>query len=298
MARDLRTYSSYRQMRNRCLNTKNHNYHLYGGRGIKICDRWLESYSNFLEDMGIRPEDSTLDRIDNDADYCLENCRWASQAVQCYNRDSSHWHVMYYDNAKGYTDEQLLKFEDIPDLRSTIEWLGSCYPLSKIEGGIKLIENKGGIAAFGILKVLSDKDLSIGGKHQMLTLVRPLRVGVRNLIIYEWRCDCGNVIETYSRYVVYGDKKSCGCHRQDVTDEERTTKLRWFWSNFRSKLINPRHKSYHSTGGGTGISICDEWGTFATFVEDMGYPPFIGATLILKPGETVYGKDTCYWQAK
>ncbi|ANZ49606.1 putative AP2 domain protein [Erwinia phage vB_EamM_Kwan] len=214
MARDLRTYSSYRQMLNRCLNTNNHNYYLYGGRGIKICDRWLESYSNFLEDMGIRPEGMTLDRKDNDGDYCLDNCKWSTHVEQCYNRASSHWLIFHYDNHHQYTDAELINYSALPELNGLIEELQATYPLSRIKGGVKFISNLSGVATFVLLKELSDKDLPIGTKVNQLTLVKPIEVGVKNLIVYEWRCDCGNTVTGKCHHVVNGDRKSCGCHRQ------------------------------------------------------------------------------------
>jgi len=73
-------------MRRRCLNPMFQNYSYYGGRGIKVCQRW-NRYINFLEDMGAKPENSyTLDRIDHDGDYTPKNCRWADKSTQAINR--------------------------------------------------------------------------------------------------------------------------------------------------------------------------------------------------------------------
>lgn len=74
-------------MKTRCYRKTWPGFKHYGGRGIKVCDRWLESFENFLADMGRRPSsDHSLDREDNEKDYCLANCRWATKIEQQNNK--------------------------------------------------------------------------------------------------------------------------------------------------------------------------------------------------------------------
>lgn len=91
-----KTYRSWQHMKSRCTNTGNEFYSHYGGRGIKVCDRWLESFENFLEDMGDRPEGMTLDRIDVNGNYDPNNCRWATRSEQSFNKRRSEFCGIYY----------------------------------------------------------------------------------------------------------------------------------------------------------------------------------------------------------
>jgi len=80
-------YRIWSGIKRRCLNPKDAAYKNYGGRGIKICDRWINSFENFFNDLGERtsPEHS-IDRINNDGNYELTNCRWATPLEQGRNK--------------------------------------------------------------------------------------------------------------------------------------------------------------------------------------------------------------------
>jgi hypothetical protein len=79
-------YGSYVGLVERCTYPGHKDYALYGGRGITVCDRWLDDFWAFVEDMGERPEGHSLDRVDCDGPYAPENCRWATASEQRINQ--------------------------------------------------------------------------------------------------------------------------------------------------------------------------------------------------------------------
>ncbi len=99
-----KTFKSWESMKQRCLNEHAPDYHMYGGRGIKVCDRWINSFDNFLADMGDRPMDKSLDRIEVNGDYSPDNCRWATREEQEQNK------------------RKTLRFSAFGDIKTVHEW--------------------------------------------------------------------------------------------------------------------------------------------------------------------------------
>jgi hypothetical protein len=84
-------YGIWQAMKRRCDSPTNKSYPRYGGRGIKVCDRWVRSFWAFYADMGPRPSaDHQLDREDNDGNYEPDNCHWRTRNEQCRNRSTNH----------------------------------------------------------------------------------------------------------------------------------------------------------------------------------------------------------------
>lgn len=84
-------YLIWKSMRKRCSNPNDKNYASYGGRGIKVCERWSK-FENFMADMGARSSPKhTLERLENNKNYCPENCVWATMKQQTRNQRTNHW---------------------------------------------------------------------------------------------------------------------------------------------------------------------------------------------------------------
>jgi len=125
-----RIYAIWVAMRQRCNDPNDVNYHNYGGRGISVCVEWNE-FDVFLKDMGERPDGMQLDRIDNDGNYCKENCRWTDIKTQANNRRSVRFHEI---NGKKIKNTHLMevlgmnrdKFRKVEE-RKGIEFIYNLY---------------------------------------------------------------------------------------------------------------------------------------------------------------------------
>jgi hypothetical protein len=128
-------YKTYAGMVARCTVKSNQAYKKYGERGIKVCEKWLgaDGFFNFKKDMGERPAGYTLDRVDPFGDYCPENCRWASIALQSVNKRkrSPYFRGVYKHSKCGYVAtirvnnevhrKHFMEVEDAIDFRLRME---------------------------------------------------------------------------------------------------------------------------------------------------------------------------------
>lgn len=108
-------HKTWDRMNGRCNNVNDHAYANYGGRGIKVCERWSGKYGcvNFIADMGNKPSpEHTLDRIDNDGDYSPENCRWATKKEQ--GRNARHNKIVEVDGQEMTLMEAVEKYSERP----------------------------------------------------------------------------------------------------------------------------------------------------------------------------------------
>ena len=132
------TYRIWLSMNRRCENENHVAYKNYGGRGITVCPRWKESFENFLEDMGERPANMQIDRINNNKGYFLENCRWATVSENNFNRrvqennksgktgvfwdkKRNKWCAQIIKNSKNYFVGRFENFDEAVEARKQAE---------------------------------------------------------------------------------------------------------------------------------------------------------------------------------
>jgi len=166
--------AAFSETKKRCLNPKHRQYKYYGGRGITICDRWLESFDNYLADMGVRPVGMTLERRENDKGYSPDNCEWAGRDVQANNRratvqvtyEGETHNISEWERLKGFKPGTLkarlgslnYSLEDAfnKPVKCGTKLEGRRYAPRKAQDNTKI---KRGMDARGMLSTASRKDI-------------------------------------------------------------------------------------------------------------------------------------------
>ena len=200
------TYKSWGNLRARCFNKNDKDYPNYGGRGITVCEEW-NNFLTFLDDMGVRPEGTTIGRIDNNGNYCPENCRWETPEQQQNNTRSN----VLIDGK--YSIDDIVKATGLN--YNTVEL--------RIKRDRTLEEILTTPAGQRSKSTLKDFSCEIGSRHERLVVedvfTRLASDGVTKLVWYKCKCDCGN-----TKDITRGNFEktaSCGCIKQEAARNRR-----------------------------------------------------------------------------
>lgn len=185
-------------MKSRCYDPDDKRYADWGGRGISICDEWLENPQNFIQwcvENGYEPG-LTIDRIDNDGNYCPENCRWVTVAENNQNRRSSR-----YFTYNGRT----------MNLQQWCDEYG--IPRSRVERRLQLGWDIG--TALSTPKKERDRESLIGERFGRLIVVEYVGKSKFRQSLYRCKCDCDNITVVDRNKLKSGHTISCGCYKKE-----------------------------------------------------------------------------------
>ena len=316
-------YTAWCDMKTRCYNPNSNRYKQYGGRGIKVCDRWLHSFENFFKDMGARPSNEySLDRIDVDGNYEPNNCRWATEQQQANNKTTNRF--LAYNNEEHTVSEWARIIGISPKLmqeRISNGWtVEKCITYGKPKNNV-LKARKSRRKTELVIHTYDDfKDEIIDvselnsrsknligerfGKLTVVALTKPIFSGKQKKLCWLCKCDCGNYHIARGDSLKNGHNTSCGCgsgraeksktHGFSQRPEYRV------WTNIKQWCNNPNHKRYYQYGG-VGIKVCEEWeNSFEQFLKDVGEKPLPYSEYKLSRHDLDgdFNKDNCYWTRK
>lgn len=194
-------------MKDRCLNPRCKSYEDYGGRGITVCDEWLENPDSFVEwALSHGYEDSlAIDRIDNDGNYEPGNCRWVTAAENNQNRRSSRFYTI------GGKTKNLQQWCD-------------CYGVSRAMVNRRLELGWDIERALSTPKKTRDKKALIGKKFGRLTAIEYMGTDKNRYTVYKCVCECGNTVEVNANKLQTGHVRSCGCLKNEVCYNRKIVK--------------------------------------------------------------------------
>lgn len=199
-------HTAWLSMQERCRNPKHKSYARYGGRGIRVCDRWLgeDGFVNFLADVGKKPGPKyTLERKENDTGYQPGNVRWATMTEQANNR---HNNRLVTWEGKTLNISQWAKLLDVP----------AHFLFDRLDHGWSVER------AF-FLPMQPHHPLQLSGRRfGKLVAVRRVENDRFGKAQWECRCDCGNTPTVGSAGLVKGTSRSCGCLRGQRNRERST----------------------------------------------------------------------------
>ena len=295
-------YNTWINMKGRCCNPKNDRFEQYGGRGIKICDRWLHSFENFLEDMGEKPAPNySLDRIDVNGDYCPENCRWADSKTQM-NNTTRNVYIEYNGVRKTATEWG----DELGLSAKTITWrYNQGWEIADVLSVMDKRFNNIVINDVDVIEPPSKNSRMIdmtGFTTNHVTVIKFAEqriVGKVKKNFWLCKCDCGKEFLAEGQALRTGKTTSCGCgigrmeklnaHKMNKTLEYRS------WNNMKQFCDNENNPSYKNYGG-KGISYSEDWADFRNFYADMGERPVKSAKLERYDKTKNFTKDNCYWK--
>ena len=285
-------YSVWMGMMSRCYNSNNKSWKSYGGRNIRVCERWKDIV-NFIEDMSPRPEGKSLDRIDNDGIYEPSNCRWATPKEQSANRRNNN--LLCY---KGKEQPLLLWAEEIGIKTSTLKsrlkmgWPVEEALTSPLRIGTRPQVTYDNIEEGKIEIPWTVKDLT-GKKYGKLKVIS--FAGIRKgHACWLCECECQNKKVILGRNLTASMTRSCGC----MLSTHGFTKhpLYDVWKGIMARCYNQKNSSFPFYGE-RGIKVCENWKIFSNFVKNMPPRPD-GTTLDRIDNDGDYTPENCRWATK
>lgn len=197
-----RLLKTFAHMKERCYDPKDKRYNDWGGRGIKICQEWLDDKEKFIEwsldngyELGL-----SIDRIDNNTDYSPENCRWATLLENNQNRRSSRFYTI-----NGET-------------KNLQQWCDK-YGLSRSMVNKRIDMGWDFEKAITTPKKERDTSSLIGKTYGRLTVIGVSEKTRNRLTLWECKCSCGNIVLVDKNKLKTGHTSSCGCFRKDMLKE-------------------------------------------------------------------------------